>query len=268
MGLGHRALAVLDHPFLARIGNLNTLVAVLAAMALMAVGLVVAVVSLLTEVGWVPLLFVGAGLALVAFLGIRGLARGCQKRRLLKAQHPVLRDIEHREGCPRRPERMESFPQKRPDGIVVTVGACLDCSARAYRHGDVGGGTPDLLDGPEAVAGEILADLFREGHEAMQGCRTVPAGSAVDKLNWRMFGGTPQEQIERESRAREWDARVASELWDRSGLKQYAPEWGAAGAPPPVAPLPDQSHTHPQGLGEFYETKLARLGAIIERVNS
>jgi hypothetical protein len=47
----------------------------------------------------------------------------------------VLADIEHREGCPRAPARMETYKTIRErDGIEITTGKCNDCGAMAYRH--------------------------------------------------------------------------------------------------------------------------------------
>ena len=83
-----------------------------------------------------------------------------------------------------------------------------------------------------------------------------------------MFGGSPEEQIAREAKAREWDDRVASELWGREEWTHFAPEWASAGKPPEVATSPDQSQTNPSGLAKYYAAKLARLGSIIERVNA
>lgn len=61
-----RVFDLLDSRHLSRLGNLRTLIAVGVAGALVFIGLVLAAVQLLTKAGWVPLLFLGVGLA-VAF---------------------------------------------------------------------------------------------------------------------------------------------------------------------------------------------------------
>jgi hypothetical protein len=70
-----RAFALLDNRHLSRLGNLRTLITVGTAGALMLIGLILAAVKLFTKVGWVPLLFLGAGLA-VAFVVAISYLRG------------------------------------------------------------------------------------------------------------------------------------------------------------------------------------------------
>lgn len=100
----------------------------------------------------IPLSGIEGTVALVALWGVAGIAalyllstvpwvRQRLPRR--KRRDPVLDDIQHREGCPQRPERMESYFQTRPDGIEVKVGRCADCGAAAYRHGDVPTAPPE-----------------------------------------------------------------------------------------------------------------------------
>jgi hypothetical protein len=65
-----RLRALLDHPFLSRVGNLRTLATIAIAVGLVVIGLVLAAIQLLTRAGWVPLLFVGVGLLLFVLLGM------------------------------------------------------------------------------------------------------------------------------------------------------------------------------------------------------
>jgi hypothetical protein len=74
-----RLHALLDHPFLSRLGNLRTLVSVIGAVALVLIGLILAAIKLLTDAGWVPLLFVGIGLV-VAVVVVIERVRGQGKR--------------------------------------------------------------------------------------------------------------------------------------------------------------------------------------------
>ena len=65
-----RALALLDHRFLTRVGNLRTLISVAGVIGLLAVAVVLAVIKLYADVGWVPLLFVGLALVIVLVLAL------------------------------------------------------------------------------------------------------------------------------------------------------------------------------------------------------
>jgi hypothetical protein len=47
--------------------------------------------------------------------------------------YPVIRDINHRDHCPRK--RLKTYKQIASDGAEVTVGHCDDCGATAYRRG-------------------------------------------------------------------------------------------------------------------------------------
>jgi hypothetical protein len=37
--------------------------------------------------------------------------------------------LRHNPGCPEDPDRVESYPQNRPDGSEVRVTRCTDCAA-------------------------------------------------------------------------------------------------------------------------------------------
>lgn len=68
-----RAFQLLDHPFLSRLGNLKTLIGLLVAAALFVTGLVVALAAVFSNAGWVPLLFIGAGVLVLLLVGIAAL---------------------------------------------------------------------------------------------------------------------------------------------------------------------------------------------------
>lgn len=105
-----------------------------------------------------------------------------------------------------------------------------------------------------------LAELFREGDELRAECTTVPEGDASEKLQWAIAGGEPEEQCEREGKARDWDGRVVEFLWSRPEGKPLAPGWKAVGEPPGKAPdHPKQSMTNPARLAEWYQGKLDYL---------
>ena len=70
MHLADRALALLDHPLLTRVGNLRTLVSVVGVLGLLVVAVLLALFELFTDVGWVPLLFVGLALVIVLVLAL------------------------------------------------------------------------------------------------------------------------------------------------------------------------------------------------------
>ena len=65
-----RALALLDHRLLTRVGNLRTLISVAGVVGLLAVAVVLAVIKLYADVGWVPLLFVGIALVIVLVMAL------------------------------------------------------------------------------------------------------------------------------------------------------------------------------------------------------
>lgn len=120
---------------------------------------------------------------------------------------------------------------------------------------------------PAALSARLLSDLFKEGTDAMNVCLTNPGRTPVERAEWVLHGGSPREQIAREDDARDWDRRVSTLLWDHDDLKRFAPEWAAPPKPPRLATYhPDQSFMTPKGLADFYETKLARLTEIIQRV--
>lgn len=70
MHLADRALALLDHPLLTRVGNLRTLVSVIGVLGLLVVAVLLARFELFTHVGAVPLLFVGLALVIVLVLAL------------------------------------------------------------------------------------------------------------------------------------------------------------------------------------------------------
>lgn len=39
-------------------------------------------------------------------------------------------DLQHKQGCPEDPERVEKFPQQRPDRSWVEITRCQDCAAQ------------------------------------------------------------------------------------------------------------------------------------------
>ena len=111
-----------------------------------------------------------------------------------------------------------------------------------------------------------LASLYREGDNLAEDCRVVPRGSGADKALWHIVGGSPEAQIEREEQARGWDQRVSERLWAEADA--FAPGWQAVAEPPPRATFhPEQSHTNPKGLADYYETKLKYLAWVLERLN-
>jgi hypothetical protein len=65
---------IADSQLLTRVGNLRTLVSLLGFGALLVITAVLAAVELFTKVGWVPLLFFGLALLVLAVLAIKALA--------------------------------------------------------------------------------------------------------------------------------------------------------------------------------------------------
>ena len=129
--------------------------------------------------GWATWLeFVGSTTASYVFptLGVLGLAvftsleiAESRARKRGQATPGVLSDIEHREGCPRDPGRMETYPKVREqDGIEVTVGHCLDCGGMAYRHGDA-----PPLSPPREPRTETLKSAESPPRRASHGSRRV-----------------------------------------------------------------------------------------------
>lgn len=89
-------------------------------------------------IAWVAAVL--AGVCVVAAVGllagpfVGGLRRPWRHRTKLLRANPVLGDISHREGCPKRLARMEPSTTIAPDGCEVQIGHCLDCGERAYRR--------------------------------------------------------------------------------------------------------------------------------------
>jgi hypothetical protein len=83
-----RLYATLDSRFLSRVSNLRTLATIALAAGLVVIGIVLAAVSVLTRAGWVPLLFVGAGLLLFVLLG-QSRVRAARQRRA-RALDPAI----------------------------------------------------------------------------------------------------------------------------------------------------------------------------------
>jgi hypothetical protein len=63
-----RLHALLDHRFLSRVGNLQTLVGVVGIAAAVLIAIAVALAKVFTSVGWVPLFFLGLALLLAVLL--------------------------------------------------------------------------------------------------------------------------------------------------------------------------------------------------------
>jgi hypothetical protein len=87
-------------------------------------------------------------LALAAFFGALAV--------VLASSGPVARrivgdGIAHRRGCPADPARVETFKQRRPDGIEVETKRCLDCGAASYAHGDAPGPATPLVPESDAL---------------------------------------------------------------------------------------------------------------------
>ncbi|MGO9973419.1 MAG: hypothetical protein ACLP01_11555 [Solirubrobacteraceae bacterium] len=76
MHLADRALDLLDHRLLTRVGNLRTLISIAGLLGLLAVAVVLAIIKLYANVGWVPLLFLGLALAIALALALGRLWRG------------------------------------------------------------------------------------------------------------------------------------------------------------------------------------------------
>jgi hypothetical protein len=89
-----RLYATLDSRFLSRVSNLRTLATIALAAGLVVIGIVLAAVSVLTRAGWVPLLFVGAGLLLFALLG-QSRVRAARQRRA-RALDPAVVEVADR----------------------------------------------------------------------------------------------------------------------------------------------------------------------------
>ncbi len=70
MHLADRALALLDHRLLTRVGNLRTLMSVAGVLGLLVVAVLLALFELFSHVGWVPLLFVGLALVIMLELAL------------------------------------------------------------------------------------------------------------------------------------------------------------------------------------------------------
>ncbi len=110
-----------------------------------------------------------------------------------------------------------------------------------------------------------MAEFFREGDGLREECITAPDGPPDEKLRWAIAGGTPEEQCEREEKARDWDARVSTFLWSDPNGKALAPGWKAIGDPPGKAlEHPKQSMMNPARLAEWYRGKLDYLAAALK----
>ena len=87
-------------------------------------------------VAWAAAVFAGICflVAIVLLMPIIGRFQRPQRGRTkLLAANPVLNDIPHKDGCPKRTQRLEASTAVAPGGGKVRVGHCLDCGERAYR---------------------------------------------------------------------------------------------------------------------------------------
>lgn len=127
---------VLLNPWVSRAGNASFLI-----------GAVLFVVRFVS--GWDPLfliaivlLAVGVALIMAPYLAHWRKSQGMNERirregkAALQRRRSRAQAIEHREGCPVNPDRVETFMQTRPDGIEVETTRCVDCGAAVYRHSD------------------------------------------------------------------------------------------------------------------------------------
>lgn len=122
--------------------------------ALALIGIGATVTGLPQEIGVIA--WIVGGLLLVASALMWPPVRRRLPRLNLGRVDPVLSDIEHREGCRRKPARMETYFAQRPDGIQVKVAHCVDCGAMAYRHGDA---PSDAAPAPRGDYKRSLSDL-------------------------------------------------------------------------------------------------------------
>jgi hypothetical protein len=68
-----KALALLDHPWLTRAGNVKTIIGIGTAAVLAAAAIVVALDKLFTRIGWVPFALMGSALIIFGLVAVQKL---------------------------------------------------------------------------------------------------------------------------------------------------------------------------------------------------
>jgi hypothetical protein len=150
--------------------------------------------------------------------------------------------------------------------ISRTVGVSLGFPQPVIRGADVAQ-IPLAVAAPPADPHALLADLYKEGEDLRAACAVPENSSFAMSVRWRLGGGgTPEEQSEREDKARAWDEKVAAYIWSEPSLKRFGPGWRPAGEPIKKATdHPVQSMFSTDRLAEWYGGKLNYLRTVIDR---
>lgn len=186
-------------------------------------------------------------------------ARESALREEIKRVGHVTADIAHLHGCPRDPARLESFAQTREDGIRVMVGQCVECGARAYRHGDV----------PVAPPAERQRTPVDELSEVLGEGRALRARLMLDEVgHW----GEDGEFVEHdpvppsEDRLYLW-ARKALGVLSGERFREHADEFhgkdAEMGSGHFMGAFLDE--TRERGRKEYLERRIAFLARVLER---
>jgi hypothetical protein len=205
-----------DSRFLARVGNVQTATRIALWVALFLAALVVGVVQAIEHIATVWLALIAVGLFGLVFEGLLLVSRWRRSRRRATSgsSASVLGDIEHGQGCPRDPARMETWKQVREDtGIEYTVGKCNDCGRMAYRHGDIpisepGGGTRPPRK-PTLSPADQLGELYEEGRALRQRIARPSDATQMAGYQIRMMGGGLTSC---QKTARDWTRRIRETL--------------------------------------------------------
>jgi len=208
--------ALLDHPFLSRLGNLRTLLGLVGVAALVLVA--VALFELLTHAGWVPDLFLGLALVLLIATG----AERVKARRmpsLGSSERSGIR-FEYHVDDPATQERRSSFHTNGEGRQVIKALAGMDWERIGIRETDAETTHPwDASVSTSKLPATMKVGKRRLGHwrrdrvtiEALgeKGLDISPQATAYGTL--RIFGVMPQakaDAIVREAQDRAMRART------------------------------------------------------------
>jgi len=243
-----RLRALLDHRFLSRLGNLRTLVSVVVAGLLVVIGLLVAVVKLLTDAGWVPLLFMGLALLVLLLVGIQRLSAMIEKARARRAAptpslpQPPPRVVAGRQTA--LPSRREPTRQAAAPNIAVQTEPTeqpesIDPKLRKW------------LDHERERGSEYAAHAKREGQQLLRGNAFLFA--------LKNFGSS-MSLSSLTAQARTWSRAIAARIEGVQSLSAHVETFREA--PPPSDPDPTEGDF--RRLAEYLEHRVGLLKSILD----